>query len=1581
MTFFKVTIRPLTTGTNSFTGTTGGDSFDGSLVSATQTLGSSDVLNGGTAGTDTLTAILNTAVTISPTLTSIETLTIGTATAGATLNLVNSTGYTTLDANGSSGVGVLTFSNISSTAPALKYTSSGSGVTYAYTAAAVAGAADSATLTLSDTTAGTVTIAGVETVNIVSANSANTITATGITATTLNVSGTQNLALGTLSTSTTNLGAGTATGTLSATLGVVVNATVTGSQGADTLVVDAATGTLNVSTGLGNDRLTANAALAATDTLNGGDGTDTLVSTVALVDTTATSTAFTNISNFETLEISDLFANTVTTARVQAGLSTVTVALGGTGTINFEAGAKTVNIKEVALAVGGLTINDTGIATTDSLTIANTSTTALNVGAARAMTIGGFETTTINSTGTGAATALTFGAIGITPDTGGSATLNISGGNSVTMAAVTATSAATLTINASGLTGTAALTQSASPVRAAITTGATNITGSANADTLFAATTGSTVDGGAGADNINGGLLSDSLVGGLGNDTFTMAAVLTQTDTISGGDGTDILSVTLATPDASFTNITSVETVTQLGVIELTLGALAAAAGVTRVTLGAVGSIETTTVGSGFTNDLTVVMDTGVANAEVVNATGYTKNLTIQTAAAAGFGAIGTYTGGSGTADKIVYDMTTAGITQAGNAGISAIESISTTGSTSNSLSVTLDNANIALTKTLTIDGSGLTGGGTLTVVGTAELDGALVVIGSASADLITGTASSVGDNLSGGTGADTFTMAGNLTVLDTIAGGDGTDAMTISAATLDAAFTKVTSVETLTSTAGVTLGALALAAGITSVTETGTVTVGSGFTSALTVTMVGVVADVIGTGYTGALTVKATDVAAGITVNDTITGGSGTADTIQFNNTTQTAVEAAADIINVSAIENFTVSGSTTNGLTVTLGDVNIAAAKSLTISGSNLTTGVLTVNGILETNGSLIVVGGGGADQITGTASTLGDNLSGGTGIDTFFMVTTNLTSADTVAGGDGTDIMSMSTTAPVLTDTSFTNISSVETLTVTTALAQTYTLGALAMASGLATITGSGANIDTVTVGAAFTNALTLNIATGVDVITGSASAAALTIATLAASVTATDVLIGGTSTGDVLKLTADNGTAATDLMAGIETITIVAATTATIGITMGANDLQIAAGKTLVVNGAALTDTAAALTFTGTASELDGSLSITGGNGNDSLTGGGFTDTLIGGIGNDTITGGLSADVLTGGVGNDTFVYTSVSVAASSGTAYDSITDWTSAADKLQVTLDYSALTSALTIDASRATTAAAAGVTAAQDVLSGSRGQFVYDTTNSVLLINVNGDNLFTTADFRIGLTAASTAKDTVVEGDINYLINGGTNADVIVAGGGADTIGGGAGDDNINGGAGADVITTTSGADTVIGGAGADSMTGGTGVDIFKWTATTAATFATEAATNAGAAATFGAGTVGDAVLGFTTGTDKLHFAAASVTNALGTEIDTLVSIAKGGTVTDIARFVRITDTVAGDAVNTVTGAVVVLTALVTTAVAIGDSFIVAMDNDVDTFLYYVKQISTSDTIAAQDVTLIGRVNGVTTANGDFVSF
>jgi len=392
-------------------------------------------------------------------------------------------------------------------------------------------------------------------------------------------------------------------------------------------------------------------------------------------------------------------------------------------------------------------------------------------------------------------------------------------------------------------------------------------------------------------------------------------------------------------------------------------------------------------------------------------------------------------------------------------------------------------------------------------------------------------------------------------------------------------------------------------------------------------------------------------------------------------------------------------------------------------------------------------------------------------------------------------------------------------------------------------------------------------------------------------------------------------------------------------------MGANDLQIAAGKTLTVNAAALIDTGATLTFNGTASELDGSLSVTGGNGADTITGGGFTDTLVGGIGTDRLTGGLSADTLTGGAGADTFVYTSLSVAASNGTTFDSITDWTSATDKLEVTLDYSTSTSAVTVDANRSS-AGVAGVTSAQDTLSGSRGQYVYDTTNSVLLINVNNDNLFTTSDFRIGLNAASTASATVVNGDINFVITGGSAADSITGGNGADTITGGAGADVlsfntgnaptgelINGGADTDtlsVVTSTTFAAATFGTTGTNTLLTQAAIENIVITTGVTGTFLatqlTAQAININATAAGAANLVitgADATADFT----NLTFTVSGGANAFDTGVDTVtINIAAttaasttGTTLADTINGTALAETIIGgtgaDSINAGAGA------------------------------------------------------------------
>ena len=99
-------------------------------------------------------------------------------------------------------------------------------------------------------------------------------------------------------------------------------------------------------------------------------------------------------------------------------------------------------------------------------------------------------------------------------------------------------------------------------------------------------------------------------------------------------------------------------------------------------------------------------------------------------------------------------------------------------------------------------------------------------------------------------------------------------------------------------------------------------------------------------------------------------------------------------------------------------------------------------------------------------------------------------------------------------------------------------------------------------------------------------------------------------------------------------------------------------------------------------------------IFAGSGNDTVKGNGGDDTIFGGSGidtingnndNDTIVGGFGADNLTGSNGDDRFVY--LSVADSNATRFDTITDFSSGSDRIDLTalgaFAFLALTSAST----------------------------------------------------------------------------------------------------------------------------------------------------------------------------------------------------------------------------------------------------------------------------------------------------------
>jgi Ca2+-binding RTX toxin-like protein len=115
----------------------------------------------------------------------------------------------------------------------------------------------------------------------------------------------------------------------------------------------------------------------------------------------------------------------------------------------------------------------------------------------------------------------------------------------------------------------------------------------------------------------------------------------------------------------------------------------------------------------------------------------------------------------------------------------------------------------------------------------------------------------------------------------------------------------------------------------------------------------------------------------------------------------------------------------------------------------------------------------------------------------------------------------------------------------------------------------------------------------------------------------------------------------------------------------------NDGNVAAGARMYISANALRSDGTldeTLDFDGSA-EKDGSFTVYAGAGADTLIGGAGADEIWGRGGSDRITGGLGADILRGGEGDDVFDY---NAAAESGpTARDSILDFTSGSDKIDL----------------------------------------------------------------------------------------------------------------------------------------------------------------------------------------------------------------------------------------------------------------------------------------------------------------------
>jgi len=781
----------LTTDLDNRTGTAGDDTFSAGFTTAA-TFNSGDTVDGG-AGTDTLSITVGAASTYNLTNVSNVEAVKGNFTAAGTLSLLGSTGVTSVESNASTAAAI--FTNIGSTSVGLKETGTSTATTFTFTDAAVEGTADSATLTVSGVSKATnvaTTIAGVETLNIVAATDSTLGLLTATSATTINASGAGALTVVDNLATATSFNAASNTGGVDVDFGVGA-VTATGGTGNDTFSFEAA-GAVSASGGAGNDTFIfdATGTLTTADTLDGGNGVDTITSTDDELQALTIPTTVV-LRNFETIRVSNaLDGDGLSTANVQAGISTVTLAngLAANATVTMEAGARTVNIAAALGAV--LTVTDTGSATTDTLRLDNTASAATDVFDGRNLIINGYETVTIDSGDFADVTDnIDIGTLTINEDNGGTSRVNFVGAEDVDVGAITAA-----IIDASGLASGKAITMGAAAVSVTSIIGgsgndtlvgdtSSNINGGAGNDTITGGATNDTIVGGDGDDSITSGAGNDSITSGSGNDILTIAGNLATGDVIDGGSGND----TLVISNASLSTITAYtisaaqalnNAISNIEAVSLTDDLDQGSFDVSR--LDSITSIRITDWAgaetlAGIAAGTTIILD------DSGDDTAAGDDLTLTLADASGSNDSLTINLESSAADNDFGDVTIDDIERltifaneaTANSTIRTSTLTLTDSSELTTLEITgtelvdLSSANIRAT---TINASASTGG--INIVGTAANQS---ITGSSVADTVNAGAGN--DTVSGGDGADSLVGG---TGIDAITGGNGADTITGSA-------------------------------------------------------------------------------------------------------------------------------------------------------------------------------------------------------------------------------------------------------------------------------------------------------------------------------------------------------------------------------------------------------------------------------------------------------------------------------------------------------------------------------------------------------------------------------------------------------------------------------------------------------------------------------------------------------------------------------------------------------------------------------------------------------------------------------
>ena len=517
------------------------------------------------------------------------------------------------------------------------------------------------------------------------------------------------------------------------------------------------------------------------------------IEAVVLRQSANAATAFdaTNTTGLTSVTFDRLSENTAASAQTATVLPASVTTLGITNTTSDDADTFTFTFADAAVS---------GLADSKTLNVQGNSSAASGVVVIRGTTStaagSGVETLTINSAGTGTAAASTLASV-LVANGGGTTstlkTLNVTGTSALTVTASVDFAGTTGgTINATGMSGNLTLTATTGdePITFTGGSGKNNITTAAGNDSLT---------GGISDDTFTIGIGNDAVVGGAGNDRVIVAATtgLAAGDTIDLGEGTRDAVV--------YNNVTALNST---GIVAANLALLNAVSGLEVVESS---TANVTAIDADyFTQNVFALSGSNAVNIAATDWTNKTLLLRTsitgnQTSAKAGSTLAVT---GSGPAGTLNLEFNGAAAVVIGSAavadaddfislqtvsGITTVNILSTTTATDKTTITNAIVANVATTpgtteQDYTIDNTGatsfnLTGDTNFTItqaVSDTATNDAFKAAVAFNASTFTGKltldGSGAGDAITGGSGIDTIRgVAGN----DVILGGAGNDIIT----------------------------------------------------------------------------------------------------------------------------------------------------------------------------------------------------------------------------------------------------------------------------------------------------------------------------------------------------------------------------------------------------------------------------------------------------------------------------------------------------------------------------------------------------------------------------------------------------------------------------------------------------------------------------------------------------------------------------------------------------------------------------------------------------------------------------------